>query len=93
MDCNRATNTIYLDRFTPHSEYDRKSTSLLYHLAANYVLRPQLSVFLGPVLAGLIIAMFANQSTGSETAVPDLRGIGIAFAPDAVTFLASALTP
>jgi MFS family permease len=53
----------------------------------------QLSVFLGPVLAGLIIAMFANQSTGSETAVPDLRGIGIAFAPDAVTFLASALTP
>jgi len=52
----------------------------------------QLSVFLGPVLAGLIIAMFASQSTGSETAVPDLRGIGIAFALDAVTFFASALT-
>ncbi|MBE2221858.1 MAG: MFS transporter [Anaerolineae bacterium] len=52
----------------------------------------QLSVFLGPVLAGLIIAMFAVENTGSETAVPDLRGIGIAFALDAVTFLASALT-
>ena len=52
----------------------------------------QLSVFLGPVLAGMIIAMFAGESMGSETAVPDLRGIGIAFALDALTFLASALT-
>lgn len=52
----------------------------------------QLSVFLGPVLAGLIIAMFAGDNGGAETAVPDLRGIGFAFAFDALTFLASALT-
>lgn len=60
----------------------------------------QLSVFLGPVLAGFVIALFAGESMGgetlllssAETAVPNLRGIGIAFALDAVTFLASALT-
>ncbi|MFO7678712.1 MAG: MFS transporter, partial [Chloroflexota bacterium] len=46
----------------------------------------------GPVLAGLIIAMFAGNRAGPETAVPNLRGIGIAFAFDAVTFLASTLT-
>jgi len=51
----------------------------------------QLSVFLGPVLAGGIIAIFAGESTGGDTP-PDLRGIGIAFAFDAITFLASALT-
>lgn len=52
----------------------------------------QLSVFLGPVLAGVVIALFAGESTGGETAVPNLRGIGIAFALDALTFLVSALT-
>lgn len=52
----------------------------------------QLSVFLGPVLAGLIIAVFAGENAGGENTVPDLRGIGIAFALDAFTFFASALT-
>ncbi len=51
----------------------------------------QLSVFLGPVLAGFIIALFAGEHVGGET-VPNLQGIGIALAFDAVTFLASALT-
>jgi len=53
----------------------------------------QLSVFLGPMLAGLVIAFFANQSAAgaNETAV-DIRGIGIAFALDAVTFFLSAVT-
>jgi MFS family permease len=51
----------------------------------------QLSLFLGPVLAGMIIAVFAGDG-GGETAVPDLRGIGVAFALDALTFFASALT-
>lgn len=51
----------------------------------------QLSVFLGPVLAGAIIALFSATGVNGED-VPDLRGIGIAFALDAITFLLSALT-
>ena len=45
----------------------------------------QLSVFLGPVLAGLVIALFGGRAaTGGA---PDLRGVGLAFAIDALTFL------
>ncbi len=51
----------------------------------------QLSVFLGPVLAGAIIALFSTAGVDGQD-VPDLRGIGIAFALDAITFLLSALT-
>ena len=53
----------------------------------------QLSLFVGPMLAGGLIALFANGQTiaGSET-IPALRGIGLAFAIDAATFLASAVT-
>lgn len=51
----------------------------------------QLSVFLGPMLAGLLIALFGGSAT-SNAAVADLRGIGYAFAFDALTFLASAVT-
>ncbi|MEM7117250.1 MAG: MFS transporter [Chloroflexota bacterium] len=47
----------------------------------------QISVFLGPVLAGATIALFGNGDT-----VSDLRGIGLAFAFDALTFLLSAIT-
>jgi hypothetical protein len=50
----------------------------------------QLSVFLGPVLAGTLIALL--DGGGSQGAVPDTLGIGTAFAIDAVTFLASAGT-
>ncbi|MEO8396411.1 MAG: MFS transporter, partial [Chloroflexota bacterium] len=50
-----------------------------------------LSMFLGPVLAGGIIALLAGSaSTGSGT--PGFEGIGIAFALDAVSFLVSLFT-
>ncbi len=58
----------------------------------------QLSVFLGPVLAGLLIALLdgsgaagASASVGTAAA-PALWGIGLAFAIDAASFLASAVT-
>ena len=51
----------------------------------------QLTVFVGPMLAGLLIALFAGQAGGPAPAA-DLRGIGLAFAFDALTFLASAVT-
>lgn len=50
----------------------------------------QLSVFLGPVLAGTLIALL--DGAGSAGAVPGLMGIGAAFAFDAASFLASAAT-
>jgi MFS family permease len=49
----------------------------------------QLSVFLGPVLAGSVIALFGQEAAAGA---PDLRGVGLAFAIDALTFLISALT-
>lgn len=52
----------------------------------------QLSVFLGPVLAGATIALFSASGELVPTAVSDLRGIGMAFAFDALTFLVSAIT-
>ena len=53
----------------------------------------QLSLFVGPMLAGGLIALFANsQSTAGSESIPALRGIGLAFAIDAATFLASAAT-
>ncbi len=51
----------------------------------------QLSVFLGPVLAGVLIALLDGGGSGAS-AVPDMWGIGVAFAFDAATFLVSALT-
>ncbi len=53
----------------------------------------QLSLFVGPVLAGSLIALLAsNQTTIGEETVPGLSGIGVAFAIDAATFLVSAVT-
>lgn len=53
----------------------------------------QLSLFVGPVLAGGLIALFAgNRTTIGEETVPGLTGIGFAFAIDAATFLVSAVT-
>ncbi len=50
----------------------------------------QLSGFIGPVLAGGLIALFAH--TSSPNANADLTGIAIALAFDALTFLASVIT-
>lgn len=47
----------------------------------------QLSIFLGPVLAGGLIALLGNTTTPNDT--PSLQGIGIAFAIDSLSFLAS----
>ncbi len=44
----------------------------------------QLSVFIGPVLAGAVIAYFSSQGATST-----MEGIGLAFAVDAFTFLVS----
>lgn len=49
----------------------------------------QLSIFLGPMLAGGLIAAFANKS---GAAVSNLVGIGLAIAFDALTYLVSAVT-
>ncbi len=49
----------------------------------------QLSLFAGPVLAGLVISWMAGESSASGG---DLLGIGIAFIIDALTFLVSAMT-
>lgn len=53
----------------------------------------QLSIFLGPVLAGATIALLAGGTgVAGEQAVPDQQGIGIAFVVDAISFLCSAIT-
>jgi MFS family permease len=52
----------------------------------------QLSVFLGPVLAGTLIALLDGGGTTAASALPDTRGIGVAFMLDAASFLVSALT-
>ncbi len=51
----------------------------------------QLSLFVGPVLAGTLISLLDGGSGGTATA-PDMLGIGVAFAIDAATFAVSALT-
>jgi MFS family permease len=55
----------------------------------------QLSLFVGPVVAGLMIALLggsAAQAAGSAQVVPEAGGIGLAFAIDAASFLVSAIT-
>ena len=66
------------------------------HLAAGNSLvqgMAQISIFLGPVLAGLVISAFSRQAivVNGET-VPDLQGIALAFGVDALTFLVSVVT-
>ncbi len=46
-----------------------------------------LSMFVGPVIAGVVIAALSGSQTAD--AVPGVEGIGIAFALDALSFLAS----
>jgi MFS family permease len=50
----------------------------------------QLSGFLGPVLAGGLIALFANGGAGTGTT--SMNGIALAFAFDALSFLVSIIT-
>ena len=50
----------------------------------------QLSAFIGPVLAGGLIGMFAHSTSPNASA--DLTGIALALAFDAFTFLASVVT-
>ena len=56
----------------------------------------QLTMFLGPLLAGLLIALFGDASTASAGSEGGARanatGIGIAFALDALSFAVSAWT-
>lgn len=49
----------------------------------------QLSMFAGPLLAGLLIAVFGDGSSGS---LDDARGLGMAFLFDAASFALSAWT-
>ncbi len=47
----------------------------------------QLSLFVGPVVAGGLIALLGHQAAGAAT--PGTQGIGIAFGLDALSFVAS----
>jgi len=60
--------------------------------AANAILQgtAQLSLFAGPVLAGSLITIL--DQSGATEAAWSARGIGVAFALDALTFLVSAVT-
>ena len=49
------------------------------------------AVVLGPVVAGVLIAVLRHKGTGSAGALGEW-GIGIVFALDAVSFLVSAVT-
>ncbi len=49
-----------------------------------------LSMFVGPVIAGVVIAALSGSQTAD--AAPGVEGIGIAFALDALSFLASLFT-
>lgn len=72
------------------------STSIVPHIVRDEELQQanaitqgmaQLSVFIGPALAGALIAAFAGQASQAST-----QGTGIAFAIDALTFLVSVVT-
>jgi MFS family permease len=63
--------------------------------AANLLVQgaAQLSQVAGPVVAGFIIALLGGASAADVAGGrPDLYGIGVAFAIDALTFLASVMT-
>ncbi len=79
------------------------ATSILPHVmpraqlaAANGVMMGlrQLSMFLGPLLAGCLIVVFGDGDAGhaNPDAVTDATGLGVAFGFDALSFLLSAWT-
>jgi len=51
----------------------------------------QLSGFLGPVLAGVLIALLGHATTATADAAPGTQGIGIAFSLDTLSFVVSLL--
>ncbi|WP_462386698.1 MFS transporter [Acidovorax sp. Q11] len=81
-------------------------TAMMPHVVARHQLQAangislslrQLTMFLGPLLAGLLIALFGTgEATGGATETPAARanafGIGLAFALDALSFAVSAWT-
>ena len=80
--------------------YFPSSQSIIPSLVSKTLLQPanaivqgtiQISVFLGPVIAGVLISLLSSPSTMSE-GVSAISGIGIAFGFDALTFVISALT-
>ena len=52
----------------------------------------QLSFFVGPLLAGLVIALFGDGRASGIGSLHEAHGIGIAFGLDALSFVLSALT-
>lgn len=78
------------------------ATSMLPHVmpraqlpAANSVMMGlrQLSMFVGPLLAGVLIALYGDGTSGSPSGrVPDALGLGVAFGLDALSFALSAWT-
>ncbi|MDZ7862006.1 MFS transporter [Acidovorax sp.] len=76
-------------------------TSLMPHVVARAQLQAangislglrQLTMFLGPLLAGLLIALFGDGGSSTAEARANATGIGIAFALDALSFGISAWT-
>ncbi|MDD2924459.1 MFS transporter [Rhodoferax sp.] len=78
------------------------ATSMLPHVmaraqlpAANSLMMGlrQLSMFVGPLLAGVLIALFGDGASGNASGtVPDALGLGVAFGLDALSFAVSAWT-
>jgi hypothetical protein len=73
-------------------------TSMLPHVVAPRHLQAangmqmglrQVTMFIGPLIAGLLIAVFGD---GGKAGLADAKGLGIAFAIDALTFALSAWT-
>ena len=55
----------------------------------------QLSFFVGPLLAGSLIAVFSDERSGGHaggSTVSDALGLGLAFGLDAISFVLSAIT-
>lgn len=52
----------------------------------------QLSFFVGPLLAGLVIALFGDGRAGGTGSLHEAHGLGLAFGLDALSFVFSALT-
>ncbi len=52
----------------------------------------QLSFFVGPLLAGLVIALFGDGAAGGIGSLRDAQGLGLAFGLDAFSFALSAFT-
>ena len=63
-------------------------------MAGNSIIQgtSQLSVFIGPLLAGGLIAYFSSSSTTIGSISPSISGIGLAFAIDVLTFIISVAT-